>query len=126
MDEKYFDQNKFRIYKNQRIDRQEIGKDVANKNATREIHFVETWGKNIKEHFKQTGKAKWSKDQEDEIDTAIKRVKRSDVVFRDDQKLGKMILNLIVTKKATIDQVKQIAAIYGVDLNKVMNSLDER
>lgn len=125
MDEKYYNQNKFRIYKNQRIDRKEIGKEVANKNVARIIHSVATWGADIKEHFKKSGKVKWSKRQEDEIDEAIKRVKRSDLINIDNQQLAKMILNLVVTRKATIDQVKQIAAIYGVDLDKVMNSLDD-
>ena len=32
----------------------------------------------------------------------------------------------MVTKKATLEQIERIADIYGVDLGKVMDSLDER
>ena len=40
--------------------------------------------------------------------------------------LAKMILNLITTKKATLEQVQIIADYYGVDLEETINSLDER
>ena len=43
-----------------------------------------------------------------------------------DQQLAKMILNLMVTRKATLEQVEKIAEIYGVNLDKVMDSLEER
>lgn len=42
------------------------------------------------------------------------------------QELAKMILNLIVTKHATIQQVQKMAEYYGVDLEKTMDSLEER
>lgn len=42
------------------------------------------------------------------------------------RKLANMILNLMSTKKATLEQVQRIADYYGVDLEKTMNSLEER
>lgn len=43
-----------------------------------------------------------------------------------EQQLAKAILNLMITRKATLEQVKIIADYYGVDLEKTMNSLEER
>ena len=43
-----------------------------------------------------------------------------------EQQLSKAILNLITTRKATLEQVKVIADYYGVDLEKTMNSLEEQ
>jgi len=40
--------------------------------------------------------------------------------------LAKMILNLVKTRKATTKQLKKIADLYGVDLDKIFNSLEER
>ena len=42
------------------------------------------------------------------------------------EKMGKMIINLIKTKNATQEQVKTIAEFYGVDLEKIVNSKEER
>lgn len=42
------------------------------------------------------------------------------------EKMGKMIINLIKTKNATEEQVKTIAEFYGVDLEKVVNNREER
>lgn len=42
------------------------------------------------------------------------------------KKLANMILNLMITKKATLEQVQVIADYYGVDLEETMDSLDER
>ena len=126
LDEKYYEDNDFRIKKDGKVNRQEIIKDINSKKVTRVIHSVKTWGTDMKEYFLQTKKIQWSKDEENEIDGAIERVKRSDPIIKDNKKLAKMILNLVVTRKATIEQIKQIADIYGVDLDKVMNSLEER
>lgn len=126
LDEKYYDDNKFRIKKDDKISRHEIIKDIESNKVTRIIHSVKTWGADIKEYFLQTKKVEWSENEIEVIDDAIGRVKRSDPITRDNQQLAKMILNLIVTRKATIEQVEKIAEIYGVDLGKVMDSLDER
>ena len=42
-----------------------------------------------------------------------------------EQELAKEILNLTITRKATMKQIQQIADYYGVDLEKTMNSLEE-
>ncbi len=42
------------------------------------------------------------------------------------EKMGRMIINLIKTKNATEEQVKTIAEFYGVDLEKVVNNREER
>lgn len=42
-----------------------------------------------------------------------------------EKKLAKAILNLTITRKATMKQIQQIADYYGVDLEKTMNSLEE-
>lgn len=42
-----------------------------------------------------------------------------------EEQLAKAILNLIITRKATMEQIQQIADYYGVDLEKTMNSLEE-
>ena len=126
LDEKYYEDNKFRIKKDEKISRQEIIKDIDSGKVTRIIHSVKTWGADIKEYFLQTEKVEWSKNEIKVIDEAIGRVKRSDPIARDRQQLAKMILNLIVTRKATLEQIEKIAEMYDVDLGKVMNSLDER
>lgn len=126
LDQKYYEDNKFRIIKDGKIARQEILKDVESKTVTRIIHSIKRWGIDIKEYFLQTEKIEWTNDQEKTINEAIGRVKRSDPIIRDRQQLAKMILNLIVTRKATLEQIEKIAEIYDVDLEKVMDSLDER
>lgn len=47
-------------------------------------------------------------------------------VLQNQKDLAKMILNLTITRKATIEQIQQIADYYGVDLEETMNSLEER
>ena len=42
------------------------------------------------------------------------------------KKLANMILNLMITKKATLEQVQAIADYYGVNLEETMDSLNER
>lgn len=42
------------------------------------------------------------------------------------EKMKKMIVNLIKTKNATEEQIKVIADFYGVDMGKVINEKDER
>lgn len=44
----------------------------------------------------------------------------------DKKQLAKIILSLKQTKNATMEQIKQIADYYGVDLEKTMDSLEER
>ena len=56
-------------------------------------------------------------------------IKNSEFVLsaeNNEQQLAQAILNLITTRKATIEQVQVIADYYGVDLDKIMNSLEER
>jgi len=43
-----------------------------------------------------------------------------------EQELARAILNLSITKKATMEQIQKIADYYGVDLEQTLNSLDER
>lgn len=142
LDELYYEDNSFRIKKDGKIARQEIIKDIDSKQVTRIIHSINSWGKNIKSYFIDEQKSNWSKEELKTINEAIDRVKRSEKIIGDkkvekenksnlieqcdEKELAKMILNLIVTRKATLEQVEKIAEIYGVDLGKVMNSLDER
>lgn len=129
LDEEYYEYNKFRIKKDEKIVRQEIIKDIGSNQVTRIVHSVKSWGEDIKEYFLQTGKTDWSKDEIKVINEAIERVKASDPIAKqkkDEKQLAKMILNLIVTKNATLEQVKKIAEMYNVDLEKVMDSLEER
>lgn len=126
LDEDYYDTNEIRIKKHGKINRQEIIKDTKTNEVIRIIHSAKNWGLNIKEYFLKSKKAQWSKEEETAIDETIKRVKRSDPIFRENQKLAKMILNLIFTRNATLEQIEQMADIYGVDLEKIMNTLDER
>lgn len=56
-------------------------------------------------------------------------IKNAKFVLSDEnneQQLAQAILNLITTRKATLEQVQVIADYYGVDLDKIMNSLEER
>ncbi len=48
------------------------------------------------------------------------------IVGYTEKQLAQEILKLMVTRNATIEQVEQIAKYYEVDLEKTMNSLDER
>lgn len=52
--------------------------------------------------------------------------KHKKILKSNEQQLAKAILNLVITRKATIEQIQQIADYYGVDLEKTMNSLEER
>lgn len=129
LDEEYYEENSFRIKKDGKIDRQEVKEDANSKQIIKFSHFINSWGRNIKNYFLYEKKANWSKEKSDKIDEAIERVKRSDKNFMNkcsDQQLAKMILNLMVTRKATLEQVEKIAEIYEVDLGKVMDSLNER
>ena len=42
------------------------------------------------------------------------------------RELAKMIVNLINTKQATIEQVKKMGEYYGVDVEEILNSFDEQ
>lgn len=42
------------------------------------------------------------------------------------KQMSKMILNLMTTKKASLEQIKIIADYYGVDLEKTFDSIEER
>ena len=42
------------------------------------------------------------------------------------EQLIKAIINLTTTRKATMKQIQQIAEYYGVDLEEMINSIDER
>ena len=48
------------------------------------------------------------------------------MIERDNKKLASMIVNLITTKNATIEQIKIMGEYYGVDIEEVLNSLDEQ
>ena len=52
--------------------------------------------------------------------------RKKKIVQRDNQKLAKMIVNLIFTKHATIEQIRLIGDYYGIDVEEVLNSLDEQ
>ena len=52
------------------------------------------------------------------------RKKKLDMI--ENQKLAKIIVNLIYTKKATIEQVKIIGDYYGINIEETLNSLDEQ
>lgn len=47
-------------------------------------------------------------------------------VISSEQQLAKGIVNLIKTKHATLEQIQIIAEYYGVDLNRTLNSLNEK
>ena len=129
LDEEYYEKNSFRIKKDGKIDRQEMNEAAYSNQVEKFSHFINSWGRNIKNYFLDEKKANWSKEKSDTIDEAIERVKRSDKSLMNkcsDQQLAKMILNLMVTRKATLEQVEKIAEIYGVNLDKVMDSLEER
>lgn len=62
-----------------------------------------------------------------EISTKQGVAQRYKKVFRHkEEQLAKAILNLALTRKATIEQIKQIADYYGVNIEKTLNSLEER
>lgn len=52
------------------------------------------------------------------------RIKKLDEGIK--KRLGIMIVNLMTTKNATIEQIKIIGEYYGVDVEEVLNSLDEQ
>ena len=140
LDKEYYEANSFRIIRDGKINRQEIIKDINSKQVERVVHQVDSWGESIRDYLGKQPKTKWNNEDIQTINEAIERVKRSEKIVGekkeenrtnlarqcDDKQLAKMILNLIVTRKATIEQVEKIAEIYGVDLGKVMDSLDER
>lgn len=45
---------------------------------------------------------------------------------KNDKEIARSVLNLMVTRKATLEQIEKIAEYYGVDLEKTMESLEER
>jgi len=61
-----------------------------------------------------------------QIKTTKKRGKAHFVKTVGNEKMKKMIVNLIKTKNATEEQIKVIADFYGVDMGKVINEKDER
>ena len=42
------------------------------------------------------------------------------------EQLAKSIINLTVTRNATVEQIKQIAELYGVDLEEVLSLNDDK
>lgn len=127
LDEQDYDNNRFAIKRDGKINRQETLKLI--KPEQKIVHLINTWGENLKNYFINNQEPNWDEENLNAIDEAIERVKRSDKKYMDkynDKELAKMILNLITTKKATLEQVQEIAQIYGVDLEKVMDSLEER
>lgn len=105
---------------------EEIPKAIYKKTQTEESKEIDQ----IIYNLVQGGK-KYKEVQEDLYQKGIimsrerirQRNKRGNVASK--KKLANMILNLMVTKKATFEQIQEIADYYGVDLGEAINSLDE-
>jgi len=68
-----------------------------------------------------------NKFKEDGIQVSTETIRRKyKKVLIEEQKLAKLILNLTQSRHATLEQIKVIADYYGVDLNRTLNSLEER
>lgn len=81
LDEEYYNRNKNRIIKGDRVCRQEIFKDRELKEVSRIIHFVDTWGKDIKAHFGIEEGSRWSEEDLMKIEEAIERIKRNQIII---------------------------------------------
>ena len=53
-----------------------------------------------------------------------KRIRKIDKITK--REIAKGIINLIATKHATIEQVKEMGKYYGVDVEELLNSIDEQ
>lgn len=81
LDEEYYNRNKNRIIKGDRVCRQEMFKDRELKEVSRIIHFVDTWGKDIKAHFGIEEGSRWSEKDLMKIEEAIERIKRNQIII---------------------------------------------
>ncbi len=79
----------------------------------------------IDENYEDNLKTYYEKLRKKEKDKPAKRNVKF-VQKLGNEKMGKMIINLIKTKNATEEQVKTIADFYGVDLGKIANIHEER
>ena len=61
------------------------------------------------------------------ISMSIERVRqrKERKKLQNQEELAKGILNLMITRKATLEQIQKIADYYGVNLEKTMNSLEK-
>ena len=101
-------------YENQRLDKIEDADDREIVRIIRELD--EKYPKYKKEKKESSGQIKPTK-QRDKLHF-VKTV--------GNEKMKKMIVNLIKTKNATEEQIKVIADFYGIDMGKVINEKDER
>lgn len=81
LDEEYYNKNKSKIIKNGKVCRKEIIKDIDLKEVSRIIHFVDTWGKDIKTHFGIEEGSRWSEEDLMKIEEAIERIKRNQIII---------------------------------------------
>ena len=81
LDEEYYNKNKSRIIKNNKVCRQEIIKDIGLKEVSKIIHLVDSWGKDIKTHFGIEEGSRWSEEDLMKIEEAIERIKRNQSII---------------------------------------------
>ena len=103
-----------------------IAEELANQGKKIDYSTAKLRCKEIYEEKAKT-KSKLSKTSEDKSkQNLLYQKKENEDLLISEKELARMILNLTVTRNATIEQVKKIADVYGVDLEKTMNSLEER
>lgn len=77
IDKDYFDIHNIRYIREGKVMRTKILKDIDTGKITKINHFRDSWGRKIKEHFGIEEGSKWSKEDLEEIDAAIERIKES-------------------------------------------------
>ena len=77
IDKKHFDINNIRYIREGKVMRTKILKDIETGKIAKINHFRDSWGRKIKEHFGIQEGSKWSKEDLEDIDAAIERIKES-------------------------------------------------
>lgn len=92
--------------------------DARNAQVDTEILKRMTGIKTKKEIAEEVGLTKTT------ISSRIRKMKSNDA--KSNKKLAEMIVNLIQTKNATVDQVRTMGEYYGIDVENALKSLDEQ
>lgn len=77
IDKDHFDIHDIRYIREGKVMRTKILKDIETGKVAKINHFRDSWGRKIKEHFGIKEGSKWSKEDLEDIDAAIERIKES-------------------------------------------------
>lgn len=103
-------------------------KEIVDETDRKIVEIIRQLDKQYEVEKEQKSKTLNNEEETVQIEKKVEREERNVKFVQKlgNEKMKKMIMNLIKTKNATEEQVKTIADFYGVDLGKIINIQEER